>query len=459
MVEGPKVSLKSERLQILVGQTCLYVANEPRCNSCRVSRVIPVGKELFVVLASSDGSETHVLRLHFGMDGSERIMRTLVDADHAQFNYAATAAGMMPQPSRKRFSGCLVFEEKTLLLFDSSISTKTPKYLETAEGRLERDVMHDGFNVESAVDMLRCDSRSIEDAVMDQINLPGVGNIIKCEGLFQSRVHPHAVSKNLSNKALRSLVAHLRDYARYWYGCTKSNRANAKAIYGQQQCTVCAVTVTLVRSGQMQRITYFCGQCQSTSNQSDTVSTIVHPQRFNESWTCSDCSFSNVGWSRSCEICGVTRQIVPGEESVSIDSGGGGESSCPQADALAFLTAPLCAHHDDCTLSRVRKEGPNSARLFFSCARGGKAKCPFFQWADDQFPRCLHGSPTTVRRVLKPGLTNGKFFFCCTHPKSTQCNFFMFVDAFCPPAVVTKKRSAPFVDDGLSRRKSISIPL
>ncbi|CAK8679730.1 unnamed protein product [Clavelina lepadiformis] len=44
-------------------------------------------------------------------------------------------------------------------------------------------------------------------------------------------------------------------------------------------------------------------------------------------------------------------------------------------------TPPLCNHDAPSKLARVRKEGPNKGRLFFTCAVR-KSKCKFFKWAD-----------------------------------------------------------------------------
>ena len=43
---------------------------------------------------------------------------------------------------------------------------------------------------------------------------------------------------------------------------------------------------------------------------------------------------------------------------------------------------PLCAHGPT-TLRAVRKEGKNTGRLFYTCAKGAGEKCNFFAWADE----------------------------------------------------------------------------
>nr|XP_018666871.1 protein ZGRF1-like isoform X2 [Ciona intestinalis] len=41
---------------------------------------------------------------------------------------------------------------------------------------------------------------------------------------------------------------------------------------------------------------------------------------------------------------------------------------------------PYCDHDTPCRMNRVKKEGPNIGRIFYSCAR--KRKCKFFKWAE-----------------------------------------------------------------------------
>jgi hypothetical protein len=56
---------------------------------------------------------------------------------------------------------------------------------------------------------------------MDQNILPGVGNIIKCEGLFKSSISPNSKSNKIPTEKLFMLVGKLREFAAAWYIATK----------------------------------------------------------------------------------------------------------------------------------------------------------------------------------------------------------------------------------------------
>ena len=101
--------------------------------------------------------------------------------------------------------------------------------------------------------------------MQDQSILPGVGNVIKIEGLFDAGMHPHCVTFDIDDVWLHCLIRKLRDYARYWYDCCKgpgSSKPNRKNVYGRSSCGVCDSVISLIRDGVLKRITYLCSKCQ-----------------------------------------------------------------------------------------------------------------------------------------------------------------------------------------------------
>ena len=99
----------------------------------------------------------------------------------------------------------------------------------------------------------------------DQTILPGVGNVIKIEGLFDSGMHPHCITSHINDAWLKMLIIKLKDYARYWYYCCAGpgpNKINKKNVYGRQNCGICNCVISLIRDGVLKRITYLCPKCQ-----------------------------------------------------------------------------------------------------------------------------------------------------------------------------------------------------
>lgn len=190
MVEGPKVVLKVQRIRCLKGQCLQAMIVSPSMNSSQpltsamqkcigmtVNKVWCLGKELFITMAnkedgSTDGIATDEIgiRLHFGMAGSERLIRTdtLIPGHHLQ-NLRVVASSMLPKNSRKKWDACLIFNDQSLFVYDSSLSTRTPHYLENAFNSLERDVMSfDKFSIDCVIRQIRASdqSRHIHEVVM-----------------------------------------------------------------------------------------------------------------------------------------------------------------------------------------------------------------------------------------------------------------------------------------------------
>jgi formamidopyrimidine-DNA glycosylase len=190
MVEGPKVVIKVQRIQCLKGQCLQAMIVAPSMNSSQplttvmkkcigmsVHRVWSLGKELFLTMAhkeigSSDIIATSIIgiRLHFGMAGSERLIQTnsLIPGYHLQ-NLHVVASSMLPKHSRKKWDACLIFNNQSLFVYDSSLSTRTSQYLESAYNSLELDVMsYDKFSIDSTIRQIRASdqSRHIHEVVM-----------------------------------------------------------------------------------------------------------------------------------------------------------------------------------------------------------------------------------------------------------------------------------------------------
>merc|ERR1712224_1187626 len=74
------------------------------------------------------------------------------------------------------------------------------------------------------------------------------------------------------------------------------------------------------------------------------------------------------------------------------------------------------------SLKRVRKQGPNISRLFFTCSVPG---CTFFKWADTQFPLCnCAARQHSVLKVSKKETSGGRWFFACRGGQGKGCNYF-----------------------------------
>lgn len=439
MVEGPKVWLKCERLKVLETLRLKKYAIQKKeeeqlvvqdsSTDEQLQSVCCVGKELFLLFANKK-----MMRFHFGMNGSERIIN------------AESPPPELPAYSRKAMTCILYFDLKTLYLYDTTVSISTYNPIEfatTLDAKLSRDIMSPTFESNVVVQLLASDHRPIMDGMLDQHIMPGVGNIIKCEGLFLSHLNPNQVASSLPVDRLNELIQHLKDFSWRWYESSKRNNGDIyKVIYGRSTCSICHGIVTLVRSGQTHRITYYCNHCQPvmttpTTTHSQQVYSIEAIDENIPPWECAVCSGHNVSAAPICIICEGPRPVPAAVSSNSINQKQ--QQSLVQQDPQqepqqSTIQQLRCKCSQPATLNRVRKSGPTQHRLFWSCSQKAskskkKSGCDFFHWADLRFPKCSQHPKgyTVMRRVLKAGPNNGRCFFSCSIDK---CEFFVWESEF-----------------------------
>ncbi|KAL0593655.1 Endonuclease 8-like 3 [Plecturocebus cupreus] len=111
--------------------------------------------------------------------------------------------------------------------------------------------------------------RMLGDVLMDQSVLPGVGNIIKNEALFDSGLHPAVKVCQLTDEQIHHLVKMIRDFSILFYRCRKAGLAVSKhcKVYKRPNCGQCHCRITVCRFGDNNRMTYFCPHCQKENPQ------------------------------------------------------------------------------------------------------------------------------------------------------------------------------------------------
>ena len=104
----------------------------------------------------------------------------------------------------------------------------------------------------------------------------------------------------------------------------------------------------------------------------------------------------------------------------------------------AFLTTnqpiPRCCAGEKmqrhlCRMEVVKDmEKPNFGRPFFVCQKRGDGTCDYFEWGDQRIiekPLCKHGKPSRLFRVKKEGPNKNRCFFTCSEKnQAMKCKFF-----------------------------------
>ncbi|XP_034243465.1 endonuclease 8-like 3 [Thrips palmi] len=452
MVEGPGCKVKGEVMtKKIKGKTIVNVhpgKPEKVCkeNSSRfqqfcghkVSEVRTLGKELFIFFAQI----SLCIRIHFLMDGSVRY------GNNRDKNLQASEPTLT-----------IIFPDEKLTVYKSSVDIRcAEESKEHCDSLADLDINYPLFNFTRAQQRIeQQQSELICDVIMDQTVLPGVGNIIKNEGLFKSGINPTVCVSDLSPKLITCLLHRLRDFSHVFYLCRKNNKPlkNHLCIYEKSKCSQCDNQVTICKPGNLKRLTFFCRVCQVNSNHSTVVSLPKKNSLLGflqlsgsssiptQDWACPHCTFINSSPSLSCNMClspkpedrkrkmsedpsagGAATKIMKTETEFKKVHSDGEKNLPAQVASLedSKLPTPLCQTHKRKTsVKTVRKAGENKGRLFYNC---GIRECKFFQWADLHHPLCKHERRTVLRRVLKQNDNNGKEFYSCPLSKAEQCGFF-----------------------------------
>ena len=408
MVEGPQCNLKARKLAAagVVGQRVVRAVCPAGTNATTLAarllsagavlRIIAIGKECFCVFQDC------ALRLHYAMSGSQVIR--------------SGPAAPLPRGSRKVLTLTLELERCAVDLFDCGApSIRTLGYLANVESRAGRDVIAEEFDRQAVIERLRADTRPAFDALMDQVSFPGVGNVIKCEGLHEAGIAPTILLSELPDARLGILVDVVRAFAQRWHEACRRGVGIAKRVYGATVCA-CGRQVGLVRAGEKNRITYFCPSCQSReasltptiarrggsllgwlqhrdANRSgdsgsggggrggsgggdkaaialehgddDATTEMLDPPSQGAQWACVQCTLLNDAQVRRCAAC---RGVRPG-------AAGGGAAGAAVALPAATATAISVAKDNTSTScnrgssggavgAAMRKRPPSPARTF-----------------------------------------------------------------------------------------------
>ncbi|XP_078601965.1 endonuclease 8-like 3 isoform X2 [Branchiostoma floridae x Branchiostoma japonicum] len=189
------------------------------------------------------------------------------------------------------------------------------------------DICSTHFSLSQATRTVSCHGdRMLCDVLLDQSVLPGVGNIIKNEALFDSGLQPSLKVLQLKEEHVKHLVKMTRDFSMLFYKCRKEGRALSRhcKVYNRQWCGQCQGRITVCRMGENGRMTYFCEGCQTRDPETiinnrrilptknsliGWVTTGGHSRTDDQEWTCSVCTLINKGKAGMCSACGSPKPL------------------------------------------------------------------------------------------------------------------------------------------------------
>uniref|UniRef100_A0A672N5C5 Endonuclease 8-like 3 n=1 Tax=Sinocyclocheilus grahami TaxID=75366 RepID=A0A672N5C5_SINGR len=187
-----------------------------------------------------------------------------------------------------------------LCFFDTSDCEQRVRVMEAL------DIYSPKFSFSQAVEAVKRErERMLCDVLLDQTVLPGVGNIIKNEALFDSGLNPAVKVKQLTSEQVHHVIC-----IQFLFLCfSKQCRKNGSPLYKHNKvykcpnCGQCSGTVTICRLGDNSGMTYYCQHCQTgdpsegnmscTSSHRGTSSNDHVAKQQEEEWACSLCTLIN----------------------------------------------------------------------------------------------------------------------------------------------------------------------
>lgn len=238
-MEGPGVKVIAERLRFLEGKKILDVCGNTKKVDLTllpgnvIEKVFSHGKNLILKVG-----DRGFIRIHFLMYGSFSVNKITKSEKQIRF-------GFKTQDSSIYFYNCAVN-------FTNNVTFKG------------QDILDTFYNVEMIANMIKDLKTSIGDLLLDQDLFPGVGNIIRVEGLFRSRVHPASVVKNIPREKIYEIIEKTREFSLIFYEFRKKGYKLKENLvcYGKKQCIYCGGPIIRRKLGERRRIVYYCENCQ-----------------------------------------------------------------------------------------------------------------------------------------------------------------------------------------------------
>jgi endonuclease VIII len=127
------------------------------------------------------------------------------------------------------------------------------------------DVLADDFDERRFLARLREDdqSRGLGDALLDQRNLAGVGNVWKSEGCFLAGVDPWRPVGRVSDQEALAVASQIRSLMRA--SVERGGHPRGLRVYERsgRPCRRCGTPIRSRGQGDDNRTTYWCPACQS----------------------------------------------------------------------------------------------------------------------------------------------------------------------------------------------------
>ena len=143
----------------------------------------------------------------------------------------------------------------------------------TKIGHLGPDIIGETWSAREVVARARAKNASaIGELLLDQRITAGIGNVYRCEALWQRRINPWTPTSELADDALQALFETARDQMKANLDTTIGRHRRFPgygrgAVHGRggQPCPRCGTRIRVKAQGELARLTYWCPACQPDS--------------------------------------------------------------------------------------------------------------------------------------------------------------------------------------------------
>jgi len=126
------------------------------------------------------------------------------------------------------------------------------------------DVMNECWDAENAKQSLdKIPNQKICDALLNQDIFSGVGNIIKNEVLYRTKIHPESLVGKIPNKNLKEIIKEASIYSFQFLDWKKKNELKKHWLaHTKKVCVRCDLPLEKKYTGTKKRRSFFCTNCQ-----------------------------------------------------------------------------------------------------------------------------------------------------------------------------------------------------
>jgi endonuclease-8 len=218
-------------------------------------KIVPRGKHILMRL---DGARSVTLHSHLKISGRW----VIIGKDR-----------YLPRKMQESLRLSLALEDgRTLAALDMPILEMVPTaHEEDLVGYLGPDILADDFDIDAAVQRMASEpQRPVVQAILDQRNVCGIGNVWAVESLFLRGLHPWRTVESVELEPLlalnRKMMTYSRDVHKGMITTGNKRRGETHWVYGQKDrpCRRCGTRIELRHggSGPYDRETWWCPHCQ-----------------------------------------------------------------------------------------------------------------------------------------------------------------------------------------------------